>query len=187
MKKDNLKRCSWTYNDTYIKYHDNEWGKIVKDDKTLFKLLCLEGQSTGLSFHMILDKKELYEKYFNFDNINDIAKMNDDDILEILNKKELINNFKKLKSIPINAIAYLKLIKDHKTLYDFLWKHINYKQQTNIDKNIKYNELSYLIATKMKKYGFQYIGKTIIFSYMQSIGMYDDHEENCYLKTKTNQ
>ncbi len=173
-------RCSWAKTKFYIDYHDNFWGKPLHDDNLLFKLLCLETQSVGLGFSIILSKQKEYEKAFNFNKIKEISEMNDDDIDKIIKKYNVIKYKQKLKAIIDNAKAYFNLIKVHKSLNDYLWSHTNYKILKN-ENQITENNLSKKITKELKKFGFKFIGSVTIFSYLQAIGIYNDHEEKCYL------
>ena len=176
----NKKRCSWAKTKHYIQYHDNFWGKPNHDDKYLFKLLCLETQSIGLGFSVILSKEQEYEKAFDFSNIKKISQMNEADIDEIIKKYNVIKYKAKLKAIIANAKAYFNLIKDYKSLDNYFWSQTNYKILKN-KTFITENNLSKKITKELKKFGFKFIGSVTVFSYLQAIGIYNDHEKDCFL------
>lgn len=175
-----IKRCKWAFNSKlYLKHHDNFWGNICKNENELFKMLILESQHAGLSFAIVLSKIKGYEKYFDFKNIEKIANLSNEYLDDVLNSNEIIRNKLKIYSIRDAAIAYLNLKKDYKSLYDFLWSHTNYEQLRN-EKIVNRTQLSDLISKKLKKYGFKFLGSITIFSFLQSVGIYDDHERECF-------
>ena len=174
-------RCEWAnQNRHYKEHHDNFWGNICKDEKTLFELLILESQATGLSFSILLAKQEGYRKHFDFNNIESISKLSEQEIIEISKSNDVIKDVRKLSSIVSNANAYLKLIKEHKSLYNYLWSKVNFKQQRNNDPYLKTTKLSDQIYKELKSYGFKYLGSVTILSYLQAIGIYNDHFPYCY-------
>lgn len=174
-------RCEWANKNKYYKnHHDNFWGNICRSETMLFELLILESQSTGLSFSVLLAKQKGYRKHFDFNNIMSIAKMKSEKIIEISKTNDVIKDIKKISSIVSNANAYFKLIKDHKSLYDYLWKKVDYKQIRNADPSVKTTSLSDEISKELKSYGFKYIGSITILSYLQAIGIYNAHFSYCF-------
>ena len=146
-------RCEWAnQNKHYKEHHDNFWGNICKDEKTLFELLILESQATGLSFSILLAKQEGYRKHFDFNNIESISKLSEQEIIEISKSNDVIKDVRKLSSIVSNANAYLKLIKDHKSLYDYLWSKVNFKQQRNNHPYLKGEGCFLDLAKEVKKH-----------------------------------
>ncbi|MDE5545214.1 MAG: DNA-3-methyladenine glycosylase I [Malacoplasma sp.] len=178
----NKKRCSWAKTKHYIKYHDLFWGKPNHDENYLFKLLCLETQSVGLGFSVILSKEQEYEKAFDFNDIKKISQMNENDIDKIMKQHNVIKYKAKIKAIILNAKAYFNLVKVYRSLDNYLWSKTNFKILKNKPSTTE-NDLSKKIAKELKKFGFKFIGSVTVFSYLQAIGIYDDHEKNCYLNT----
>lgn len=174
-------RCSWAKNKVYIDYHDNTWGKILKDEAKMFELLILESQSVGLSFWQVLAKKDEYNKYFDFKNPINNLKIQKEDINNIIKNSNLIKNKNKLLSIIDNSKAYLKLKSKYGGLSNFIWNNKEWSSEigkTNDDNIIK-NNTSDKITKILKEFGFKFIGSITIFSYLQAIGFYYDHQKNC--------
>ncbi|KFB07550.1 DNA-3-methyladenine glycosylase I [Malacoplasma iowae] len=174
-------RCEWANKNKHYKdHHDNFWGNVCKDENVLFKLLILESQATGLSFSVLLAKEKGYEKHFDFNNIVAISKMDMKQLVKIAKTNDVIKDIKKISSITTNAKAYLKLIEDYDSLYNYLWSKVGFKQQKNLDPNIKTTLLSDQIYKELKSYGFKYLGSVTILSYLQAIGIYNDHFPYCF-------
>ncbi|MBE6012060.1 MAG: DNA-3-methyladenine glycosylase I [Lachnospiraceae bacterium] len=177
-------RCGWAGNEQiYVDYHDKEWGRPLHDENRLFEMLILEGQQAGLSWITILKKREnMREAYDNFDP-EKIARYGDEKIEELMNNPGIIRNKLKIKSAVNNAGRYMALKEEGFTLDDFLWKYVNYMPIINHFKSYKEapakTELSDRISKDLKKLGFSFVGSTIIYAYMQAIGMVNDHEESC--------
>lgn len=174
-------RCSWAKNKIYIEYHDNIWGKILKDEAKMFELLILESQSVGLSFWQVLAKKDEYNKYFDFKNPINNLKIQKEDINNIMKNSNLIKNKNKLLSIINNSKAYLKLKSKYEGLSNFIWNNKEWSSEigkTNSDDIVK-NNTSDKITKILKEFGFKFIGSITIFSYLQAIGFYYDHQKNC--------
>lgn len=184
MLEQTLHRCSWVTNDPlYISYHDTEWGVPEFDDQKLFEFLILEGMQAGLSWITILKKRENYRACLDDFNPEKIANYNQKKINQLLDNPKIIRNRLKINSIITNARAYIAL-KETQALKDFLWQYLDYSPIQNKWKNTKdipaYTSLSAEIAKNLKKKGFKFIGETIIYAYMQAVGMVNDHEINCF-------
>jgi len=183
-------RCDWANNvsDFYKKYHDEEWGIPVHNDKKLFEMLILEGAQAGLSWQTILQRRNNYKKVFHSYDTKKISKMTDGDLNKILNATEnpIIRNRLKVYSVRKNALAFLEIQKEFGSFDKYIWNFIDNKQIVNHYKNSSeipaFTELSEKISKDLKKRGFSFIGKTIIYAFMQAIGMVDDHLENCFCK-----
>jgi DNA-3-methyladenine glycosylase I len=180
-------RCGWVNlkNEKYIKYHDEEWGVEIHDDQKLFELLCLEGAQAGLSWETILNKREEYRKCFWDFDIEKIIKKTDEELLERIQNFGVVKNKLKILGVKKNAIAYKKIVSEHKSLDNFLCSHVNNKQIINIWKNYKdaptQTDVSIKLSKDLKKYGFTFVGPVICYAFMQSCGMVSDHEERCFL------
>ncbi|WNY29309.1 DNA-3-methyladenine glycosylase 1 [Methanimicrococcus stummii] len=177
------KRCVWSKTPTDHKYHDEEWGKPLHDEKRLFEMLILEGQQAGLSWSTILNKRDAMRiAYDNFDP--EIMKDYDDQKREeLLANAGIIRNRLKIKAVTTNSKAYFKLKEEHESLDAFMWRYIDGVPIQNCPKtpaDVPVNtELSDQISKDLKKLGFTFVGSTIIYAYMQAIGMVNDHLEDC--------
>ena len=179
------KRCLWSTNDDlYIRYHDEEWGVPVHDDRVLFETLCLEGQQAGLSWITVLKKRDNYRKAFYNFNFKKISLMSDDDIFALLLNDGLIKNKLKLFSIRNNAISFQNIQKNFGSFDNYIWSFTNNKIIHSKDKNALDLSskllLSNSISKDLKKWGFKFIGPTICYAYLQAIGMINDHENDCF-------
>ena len=179
------KRCLWPGNDDlYIRYHDEEWGVPVHEDRVLFETLCLEGQQAGLSWITVLKKRDNYRKAFYNFNIKKISLMSDDDIFALLSNDGLIKNKLKLFSIRNNAISFQNIQKNFGSFDNYIWSYSNDKIIQSKDKNALDLSskllLSNNISKDLKKWGFKFIGPTICYAYLQAIGIINDHENDCF-------
>ncbi|MDN2453028.1 DNA-3-methyladenine glycosylase I [Lactobacillus sp. UCMA15818] len=181
-------RCSWAMgNDLLMAYHDKEWGVPKKDDAVLFEMLSLEIMQAGLKWEVILKKRAGFRAAFYDFKIQKVAEMTEEDVQQLMTNKEIIRNQRKIRAIIKNAQNLLRLKKE--TGFDFgeyLWNFIGNRQIIN---HWEFGEevpaqtaLSQKIAKDMKKQGFAFVGPTIIYSFMQAIGMVDDHLVNCEIK-----
>jgi DNA-3-methyladenine glycosylase I len=179
------KRCLWPGNDDlYIRYHDEEWGVPVHEDRVLFETLCLEGQQAGLSWITVLKKRDDYRKAFYNFNIKKVSLMSDDDIFALLSNDGLIKNKLKLFSIRNNAISFQNIQKNFGSFDNYIWSYSNDKIIQSKDKNALDLSskllLSNNISKDLKKWGFKFIGPTICYAYLQAIGIINDHENDCF-------
>ncbi|MCX8649291.1 DNA-3-methyladenine glycosylase I [Gilliamella sp. B2776] len=182
-------RCDWLLNDQiYINYHDNEWGVAQYDSLKLFEKICLEGQQAGLSWITILKKRDEYRRcFFNFDPCK-IIQLRPEDIEHLLENKGLIRNRLKLNSIVNNAHAYLNMMENGENFSQFIWSFVDNKPIINHFKDkseVPINtDMSDRMSKELKKRGFSFVGSTICYAFMQSMGLVDDHVENCFKKMK---
>lgn len=179
------KRCLWSANDDlYTRYHDEEWGVPVHEDRVLFETLCLEGQQAGLSWITVLKKRDNYRKAFYNFNIKKVSLMSDDDIFALLLNDGLIKNKLKLFSIRNNAISFQNIQKNFGSFDNYIWSYSNDKIIQSKDKNALDLSskllLSNNISKDLKKWGFKFIGPTICYAYLQAIGIINDHENDCF-------
>lgn len=185
------KRCSWVTKDPlYINYHDNEWGYPQYDSLKLFEKICLEGQQAGLSWITVLKKREEYRRcFFNFDP-EKIIQLNAIDIESLIKNKGLIRNRLKLNSIVKNAHAYLAMQNNNEDFSQFIWSFVDGKPIVNHYKDKSEVPVSTEISDKMskalKKKGFSFVGSTICYAFMQSMGLVNDHFEDCFRKMRRN-
>jgi len=181
-----MKRCDWAdlKNELYVKYHDEEWGVPVHDDKELFEFLILEGAQAGLSWSTVLNKRENYRLAFDGFDYTKIAKYDDAKIEPLLENSGIIRNRLKIKSAIQNAKAFIQIQKEFDSFDKYLWEFVDNKIQINHFKSM--NELpaktekSDEISKDLKKRGMNFVGSTIIYAYMQAVGMVNDHQTNCF-------
>jgi DNA-3-methyladenine glycosylase I len=178
-------RCPWAKDDPdYIKYHDTEWGIPVFDDKILFEFLILEGAQAGLSWLTILKKRENYKKAFDDLDPSKIAKYDSFKINNLLNNKNIIRNKLKIKSAVSNAKAFLKIQKNFGSFSKYIWGFTDGRQIKNSYKKIEKipakTKISTIISIDLKKRGFSFVGPVICYSFMQAVGMVNDHLTDCF-------
>ncbi len=184
-----MKRCGWVDTDPiYINYHDEEWGIPVHDDRLLFEFLILEGAQAGLSWITILKKREIYKKAFdNFDALK-IAEYDEKKIAELMNNSGIIRNKLKIKSAVKNAKAFLKVQDEFGSFDKYIWRFIGGKPKINYWENLKEvpakTHESEEMSKDLKKRGFNFVGPTICYAFMQAVGMVDDHINDCFKKLK---
>jgi len=182
----NKKRCSWCEGDPiYEAYHDNEWGRVVKEDRVLFEFLILEGFQAGLSWITILKKRNAFREAFDLFDYEKIAKYNEEKIAALLQNQEIVRNRLKIRSSVQNAAAFMKIQAEFGSFSQYYWDFTQGK--TLINKVNLYKEapaftpLSLEISKDLKKRGFNFVGPTIVYAFMQATGMVNDHEVSCYL------
>ncbi|MBF0490219.1 MAG: DNA-3-methyladenine glycosylase I [Candidatus Omnitrophica bacterium] len=181
-----MNRCGWCTQDSiYMDYHDKEWGRPVHDDRLLFEFLILEGAQAGLSWLTVLKKRENYRKAFDHFDVRQVARYDDQKIQELLSNDGIIRNRLKIVSAIRNARAYLDIQKEFGSFDRYLWRFTDGKIQKNHFKYYKdlptQTPLSDAISKDLKIRGFNFVGSTIIYAYMQAVGMVNDHTQDCYL------
>lgn len=184
-----IRRCNWANkSELERKYHDEEWGIPVHDDKKLFKMLILEGKQAGLSWSTILSKMDsLCEAFDNFDP-SIIIKYDEKKIENLLKNEGIIRNKLKINAVINNAKQYFKLCEEFGSLDKYLWAYVDNKSIKNSWKKIEdvpaKTALSDKISKDLKKRGFKFVGSTIIYAFMQAIGMVNDHLVTCSFHKK---
>ncbi len=178
-----MKRCFWVdeKSELYIKYHDEEWGVPKYDDKELFELLILESFQAGLSWITVLKKREAFRKaYDNFD-IKKVIKYDEKKIEELLNNKNIIRSKNKIISSINNAKIFTQIQEEFGSFSNYIWGFTDNKIIKNTTGElIVSSPLSDKISKDLKKRGMKYVGTIIIYSYLQAIGIVDDHDKNCF-------
>lgn len=179
-----MNRCSWVNdNPLYIKYHDEEWGVASYDDKFLFEMLLLESFQAGLSWECILNKRENFRDAFDNFDYNKISKYDENKINELINNKGIIRNKLKINAAINNSKIFIKIQKEYGTFSKYIWSFTNNKIIIhNGSKLYTRNSLSDRISEDLKKRGMKFVGTVIIYSYLQAIGMINDHEIDCLKK-----
>ena len=187
-----MKRCKWvdTKNPLYVKYHDDEWGVPIHDDKKLFELLILEGAQAGLSWSTVLKKRENYRRAFNNFDYEEIANYDKDKIKKLLENEGIIRNRLKIESAIKNAKIFLEIRKEFGSFDNYIISFVNNKPIINKFKSLSElparTELSDKISEDLKKRGMNFVGSTIIYAFMQAVGMVNDHEINCFRYSEIN-
>ena len=179
-----MKRCCWVNesNEVYVKYHDEEWGRASYNDRYLFEMLLLESFQAGLSWECILKKRESFRKAFDNFSYEKIAKYDDCKVEELLNNKEIIRNKLKIKASINNAKIFIDIKKEYGSFSNYIWHFTNNCVIVNKDDKLKTTSpLSDEVARDLKKRGMKFVGSTIIYSYLQAIGVINDHELACFL------
>lgn len=180
-----VKRCAWCGTDPlYVKYHDEEWGKPVYDDKVLFEFLLLESAQAGLSWITILRKREGYRAAFADFDVKKVAAFDEADAERLMNDPGIIRNRLKIKAAISNAQLFIKIQEEFGSFSDYIWGFIpGRKPIQNAVKSMSdvpaRTEISDAIAKDMKKRGFKFFGTTICYAHMQATGMVNDHMESC--------
>ena len=184
-------RCPWVGKlPIYIDYHDKEWGKPQFDEQKLFEKLCLEGQQAGLSWITILKKRENYRNaFFQFDP-EKVAQMTAEDIDQCMQNPGLIRYRAKLEAIVKNAQAFLAMKKCGENFSDFIWSFVNHQPQMNDVPELlvvpAQTPTSIEMSKALKKRGFVFVGPTTCYAFMQSMGLVNDHWNQCHSKTANN-
>lgn len=178
-------RCEWCGDDPlYVKYHDEEWGVPVHDDRVHFEMLVLEGAQAGLSWITVLRKRENYRKAFDNFDVNKVAKYSDKKIEKLLQNPGIIRNRLKVKSAVTNAQAFIAVQKEFGSFDKYIWQFVNNKPIINKWKNMSdipaTSKESDALSKDLKKRGFKFVGSTIMYAHMQAIGMVNDHVVGCF-------
>lgn len=180
-----MNRCDWAVkNQIDTDYHDTEWGVPVHDDRLLFEMLTLEGAQAGLSWTTILKKRDGYTKAFENFHPEKIVNFSEEKILELIENKEIIRNKLKIRSTITNAEKFLEVQSKYGSFDSYIWSFVDGKPINN--KWEKMSEvpastpLSDKISKDLKKKGFKFIGTTIIYAYLQGIGIVNDHLVSCF-------
>lgn len=177
------KRCPWAIGEKNITYHDEEWGKPKHDDRLLFEMLILEGMQAGLSWVTILKKRENFKKAFDNFDVERVASYDEEKIQELLQNKGIIRNRLKIRGAVKNAQAYLKIQQEFGSFDAYLWGFVDGKQIVNTyekqDEVPAYTALSDRISKDLKNRDFTFVGTTIIYAYLQAVGIVNDHMTWC--------
>ncbi|MBT3690107.1 DNA-3-methyladenine glycosylase I [bacterium] len=186
------RRCAWTNqkNELYIKYHDEDWGVPIHDDQKLFEMIVLEGAQAGLSWETVLKKRKNYKKAFNNFDPKKVSKYNEKKIEELLQNEGIIRNRLKIRSAIQNAKSFLKIQKEFKSFNKYIWSFVDNKPIKNKFKSFSEipakTELSDKISKDLKIRGMNFVGSTIIYAFMQSTGLVNDHEVSCFRYKEVN-
>ena len=176
-----MRRCKWCNlkNELYIKYHDEEWGKPNFDDKYLFEMLILESFQAGLSWECVLNKRESFRKAFDNFEINKICNYDEKKVKKLLENKDIIRNRLKINAAINNSKIFKKIQKEYDTFYNYLKTFTKDIIIYETDKTT--NSLSDDLSKDLQKRGMKFVGSTIIYSYLQAIGVINSHQKECFM------
>jgi DNA-3-methyladenine glycosylase I len=177
-------RCPWASNDLAIRYHDEEWGVPVHDDRTLFEFLILEGAQAGLSWNTILNKRENYRVAFDrFDPVK-VARYDRRKTQKLLSDPGIVRNRLKIASAVENAKIFLRLQKEFGSFDRYIWQFVGGQPRVNSPKSMKQvparTTESDAMSKDLKRRGFNFVGTTICYAFMQAVGMVNDHCVDCF-------
>ncbi|HEX5573480.1 MAG TPA: DNA-3-methyladenine glycosylase I [Nitrososphaeraceae archaeon] len=177
-------RCDWAKEQIEIDYHDNEWGVPLHNDRKLFEFLVLEAMQAGLSWRIILNKRQEFRKAFDNFQVEKIANYNIVKINELCSNPLIIRNKKKIEATIINANAFVRIQKEFGSFDTYIWNFVRYKPIQNSWKTYKdvpsTSQESDLICKDLRNRGFRFVGSKICYSMMQAIGMVNDHTISCF-------
>ena len=179
-----MKRCTWAKNDLAITYHDAEWGVPVRDDRKLFEFLILEGAQAGLSWDTILAKRENYRVALDGFDPEKIARYTEKRREKLLLNPGLVRNRLKIESTVVNARAFLRVQEEFDGFEKYIWRFVDGEPITNTWKSMRSvpasTKLSDAISKDLKSRGFKFVGSTIMYAYMQAVGLVNDHLVSCF-------
>lgn len=178
-------RCKWVSDDPlYITYHDYEWGVPLFNEQRLFEFLTLETFQAGLSWITILRKRENFRSAFNNFNYKNIAQYTDQDVERLLADKGIIRNRLKIKAAIANAQAFLRVQEEFGSFSSYIWSFVEHTplqpNWTELSAIAAKTELSMKLSIDLKKRGFKFVGPTVVYAFMQAIGMTNDHTTECF-------
>jgi len=178
---ENMKRCRWCNlkNPKYIAYHDEEWGVSNFEDQYLYEMLILESFQAGLSWECVLNKREAFRKAYDDFDLNKVCTYDEQKIDELLGNKEIIRNKLKINASINNSRIFRKMIQEYGSFYNYLKQFMKDEIIFETDKTT--NNLSDAISKDLQKRGMKFVGSTIIYSYLQAIGVIYSHEKECFL------
>ena len=180
-------RCAWCEkDDLYRNYHDNEWGKPVYDDKTIFEFLILETFQAGLSWYTVLAKRENFRSAFDHFDWNKIAQYSEEKMAALAENSGIIRNKLKINATVTNAQAFIKIREEFGTFSKYIWGFVDGKPIDNTPENLATiqatSEISDKLSKDLKKRGFKFVGSTVVYAHMQATGMVNDHVMDCFTR-----
>ena len=177
-----MKRCFWARTPLSIAYHDEEWGVPLHDDNRLFEFLILEGAQAGLSWETILRKRDNYRAAFDRFNPAKVAKYDQRKIDALLQDDGIIRNRLKINSAVSNAVAFLEVQQEVGSFDEYVWRFVNGKplKRKRGAPIVARTEISDALSKDLSKRGFKFVGSTICYSFMQAVGMVNDHDATCF-------
>lgn len=190
MASKELNRCPWCGDDPlYVKYHDEEWGRLVTDDQTLFEFLTLESAQAGLTWITVLRKREGYREAFHNFDVEKVAAMTEEDVERLMKFDGIVKNRRKIQSAITNARLFIEIQKEYGSFFNYLRSFFKgdfpvINHPATMDDIPVISPESDAIAKDMKKRGFKFFGSTICYAHLQATGFVDDHLNGCHCKHK---
>lgn len=179
-----MERCGWAKNDLAIQYHDEEWGVPLRDDRKLFEFLILEGAQAGLSWDTILRKRENYRQAFDGFDAEKMARYDEKKLNELLQNALIVRNRLKINSAVRNAKSYLEILSEFESFDQYIWSFVGETPIKNVWQNLSQvpakTSVSDAMSKDLKKRGFNFVGSTILYAFMQATGMVNDHLVSCF-------
>jgi DNA-3-methyladenine glycosylase I len=177
-----VRRCHWARTELAVAYHDREWGVPLHDDRGLFEFLILEGAQAGLSWEIILRKRDSYRAAFDNFDPRKVAKYDQRKVAKLLNNAGIIRNRLKINSAIQNARAFLRIQKEFGSFDSYVWRFVNGKpiKRKRGAGLLAFTPQSDLLSRDLSGRGFKFVGSTICYSFMQAVGMVNDHEPACF-------
>lgn len=182
-----MQRCSWVdeKSDIYVKYHDEEWGVPKYDDRELFELLVLESFQAGLSWLTVLKKRDAFREAFDNFDVEKVAKYDDKKVAELLENPQIIRSKSKINSAIGNAKIFIEIQHEFGSFSNYIWGFTDNKVIKNTTGELFVSSpLSDKVSKDLKSRGMKYVGTVIIYSYLQAIGVLNDHEKGCFLNKR---
>lgn len=178
-------RCDWCKDNGILqKYHDEEWGIPLHDDRKQFEFLMMEVMQCGLNWNMMLKKRHIFRQCFDDFNYRKIAVYDEGKIQEIMETPGMIRSLRKIQAVINNACRFLQIIEEFGSFDTYLWSWTGGKTlvyRSHQTEGVAKNELSDAVSADLKKRGFKYLGSITVYSHLQACGMINDHDENCFL------
>ncbi|GLC88912.1 DNA-3-methyladenine glycosylase I [Lysinibacillus piscis] len=185
-----MTRCGWVKLEEplYVAYHDKEWGVPVHDDQHLFEMICLEGAQAGLSWWTILQKREGYRAAFDQFDATKIIHYTEDKLHELREDTRIVRNKLKIASVVTNAQAFLRIQEEYGSFSQYIWQFVDHQPIINHWASLAEvpvtTEISDRMSKQLKKDGFKFVGSTICYSFMQAVGMVNDHVVDCLCRSE---
>lgn len=181
---DDKPRCFGSHSELYARYHDTEWGVPVRDDRTLFEMLILEGAHAGLSWETILNKREGYREVFHDFDVARVASMTDFELYEARQNPAIVRHRQKIEGTRRNARIFMEMQKEFGSFSDWLWSHVDgepirtaWPSKDDIPAT---TPLAKSISKNLKRRGMTFVGPTIVYAYLQAVGVVNDHWRGCW-------
>lgn len=183
---DGKPRCGWCGTvEAFFPYHDEEWGYPVADDQRLFEKLCLESFQSGLSWRTILDKRENFRNAFDHFDFHKMATYTDQDVERLVKDAGIIRHRGKIEAVINNAKRALEMVEREGSLAAFFWRYEPDEAALPAPQSVSTNEVSAVISKELKKRGWKFVGPTTVYSFMQAMGLINDHLEDCISREKS--
>ncbi len=181
---DGKSRCKWCgFAPEFLDYHDKEWGFPVRDDIRLFEKLCLEGFQSGLSWRIILNKRENFRAAFAGFDFEKVAQFDESDIERLVNDAGIVRHRGKIEAVINNAKCVMEMVTEHGSLAEFFWQY-EPKNETAKPQTRSTSEISVKISKILKKKGWKFVGPTTIYAFMQAMGLINDHSQGCVIRAE---